>query len=99
MAYLHNLDELPDSEVAVEVQIWKQLGTPAMAQMGAHLLTDRARDAFEIEGGAKASDIIALWQRSDQLRVLELVQTEGMALVTAVRFLHARSHNNVGARS
>ena len=98
-AYLHGLDELPNSEIAAEVQIWQHLGTPAMAQMGAQLLADRARDAFEIEGGARTSDLIALWKHSDQLKALELVQEQGLTLVAAMRLLHAMSHNDAGARS
>jgi hypothetical protein len=89
LAFRTSIDELPDTEITWECETWRTLGAPVAAAITDELLSERARDAFTLPGGADATGLDRLWllSRVHARAVMRLVEDEGLCLVAAMRLV------------
>src|SRR4051794_32028336 len=85
LAYRTSLDELPDSEIQWEADLWRANGAESIAAIGDDLLAERRGTDFAITGGAEADDLHRLLSRVNTRAAVRLVEEEGLCLVAAIR--------------
>jgi hypothetical protein len=87
-AYVFNLDQHPDAEIAWEAERWRELGAPGIASLCDDLLEERRADNFSIPAETAPDALSALWQRVPHAEVFRLVRSGAVCLIAAVHLTY-----------